>query len=226
MCGRFTQIIGTFDYFEALFAQFSSFGEYDNVPINCYNITPHTKVRLFRPTPKGITMDSVRWGWKPQWATGIKRPINARSETVATNKFYKTIWENRCIIPANGWYEWDNRNNIKQPYYIQLKTDKPMFFAGIGEFAGNEENDGFVIITEDAKGDLADIHDRHPVVFTPKQARLWLSDITSKQAEKIIKNSCDETNFKWHPVDQAVGNVTNEGAKLIQPKEANDLFSQ
>ena len=111
----------------------------------------------------------------------------------------------------------------KQPYYIHLKTNKPMFFAAIGGFTGHLDRDGFVIITADAKGGMVDIHDRRPVVLTPELAREWLSAETdSAKAQAIIeKATSDADKFEWYEVDRAIGNVHNQGSELITPQKAS-----
>ena len=94
--------------------------------------------------------------------------------TVAESRYFAPIWPHRCVVPANGWYEWTGEPGKKQPYYIHLKTEEPMFFAAIGEFSGHVEHDGFVVITPDSQGGMVDIHDRRPVVLPPALAREWL----------------------------------------------------
>ena len=106
MCGRFTQHSGVVEYLNALQPQTELFGGYDNVPIGKYNVAPGTLVKVFRSLERGISIESSRWGWRPKWADDRTPMINARSETVATSKYFKPIWPHRCVVPANGWYEW------------------------------------------------------------------------------------------------------------------------
>lgn len=229
MCGRFAQYQGALDYVEALSIQLPLSGGVDNIPIARYNVAPQTKVRIIRVQDNQLLLDSVKWGWKPSWANDMQPPINARAETVAASKFYRQIWHHRCLIPADGWFEWMKEGKAKQPYYIHAKNQQPLFFAGIGEFSGNDEHNGFVIITADSKGGMVDIHDRRPIVLTPDMARRWIDPDTSPEtAEQILLESDSHANeFDWFAVDPAVGNVRHQGAGLIEPlgdKEQGSLF--
>ncbi|CAK7013870.1 SOS response-associated peptidase [Saezia sanguinis] len=221
MCGRFVQFAGVFEYLEALKPQQELFGGYDNIPIGKYNVAPATLVKIFCSTERGISIEASRWGWKPAWAKDNRPPmINARSETVADSKYFRPIWPHRCVVPANGWYEWTGEPGKKQPYYIHLKTEEPMFFAAIGEFSGHVEHDGFVVITADAQGGMVDIHDRRPVVLPPALAREWLDpSTTSKRAKEILEEASQQSeHFTWYKVDRAVGNARNQGERLIKPQ--------
>ena len=127
---------------------------------------------------------------------------------------------------ADGWYEWvkdpDNPKQ-KQPFFIRLKSQAPMFFAALAEVhPGLEphEGDGFVIITAASDQGLVDIHDRRPVVLAPEHAREWLDQSLEReqQAEELALKCCQPTeDFEWYPVGKAVGNVKNQGPELIHP---------
>ncbi|MDC6538665.1 SOS response-associated peptidase family protein, partial [Pseudomonas syringae] len=184
---------------------------------------------IIRPTEGGLSVDKVRWGWEPFWAKGKRpAPINARVETVMTGKFFKELWPTgRAVAPANGWFEWvkdPDDPKKKQPYFIRLKSKKPMFFAALAQVHRGLEphdGDGFVIITSASDSGMVDIHDRRPVVLTAEDARAWLdSETTPQKAEALAKEHCRIVDdFEWFPVDRAVGNVRNQGPELIQPVE-------
>lgn len=219
MCGRFVQYSGIADFLEELGGPGEIASGYDNMPLDRYNVAPGTRVKLLRSSPQGMMIDYLNWGWAPHWATRMQKPINARVEKVAESKFYRQVWPHRCVIPANGWYEWvDEGGPRKQPYYIHLKNHHPMFFAAIGEFDGNEERNGFVIITADAEGGLLDVHDRRPIVLPPRSAREWLDqDTSTNRAAAILSEPASKAeDFVWYAVDRAVGNVRNQGARLIE----------
>lgn len=174
-----------------------------------------------------LTIDVVPWGWEPFWAKG-KRPlsINARSETVASSRFFKSLWpQGRVLVPANLWFEWvKDPADIKkkQPYAIRLKSQRPMFFAGLAQIHSSSEateGDGMVIITDASDEGMVDIHDRRPVVLDPEQARAWIADeLRSEGAEMIAREfGRPVSDFEWFKVDRAVGNVRNQGADLIVP---------
>ena len=169
----------------------------------------------------------MRWGWAPFWAKGKRpHPINARVETVTTDKFFKQLWpDGRALVMAYGWYEWVKDPDYpkkKQPYFIRLKTQAPMFFAVLAKVhTGLEphEGDGFVIITVASGQGMVDIHDRRPVVFSPEHARKWMeNDLDQKIAEELALNCCQPTkDFEWYPVGNAVRSVKNQGAERIMP---------
>ena len=226
MCGRFVQYQGIADYLEVLGSDRPILSGYDNQPIARYNVAPGTRVNILHGDNQGLRIDAIHWGWAPFWAKGKRPdPINARVETVTTGKFFKQLWPNsRALVMADGWYEWvkdPNNPKKKQPYFIRLKSQAPMFFAALAQVhVGLEphEGDGFVIITAASDQGMVDIHDRRPVVFTPNSVQAWLdSGIGEEQAGKLaMECSQPAEDFEWYPVDVAVGNVKNQGPGLIE----------
>lgn len=108
----------------------------------------------------------------------------------------------------------------KQPYFIRLKSQAPMFFAALAQVTPGLEprdEDGFVIITAASDQGMLDIHDRRPLVLTPEHAREWLDPQTSPaRAEEIAREACRPVaDFEWYKVDKSVGNVKSQGAQLI-----------
>lgn len=227
MCGRFVQYEGMAIFIEELSPQIELLSGYDAQPIGRYNVAPSTRVQVLHTAEDGLHIDAVKWGWAPFWAKGKRPdPINARVETVTTGKFFKQLWPNgRAIVPSEGWYEWvkdPDDPKKKQPYFIQLKSRRPMFFGALAEVnPGMEphEGDGFVIITAASDLGMIDIHDRRPLVLTPEHANEWLDPgITPSRAEEIARELCQPTEeFEWFPVSKAVGNVRNQGPELINP---------
>lgn len=225
MCGRFVQYEGMAIYIEELNPQIELFSGYDAVPINRYNIAPTTRVQLLHTAEDGLHIDAVKWGWAPFWAKGKRPdPINARVETVTTGKFFKQLWPNgRALVPSEGWYEWvkdPDDPKKKQPYFIRLKSQKPMFFGALAQVSLGlepQEGDGFVIITAASDQEMVDVHDRKPLVLAPEHAREWLNpNLLPERAEEIAR-SCSQPaeDFEWHPVGKAVGNVKSYGPALI-----------
>ncbi|AAY36474.1 MULTISPECIES: SOS response-associated peptidase [Pseudomonas] len=229
MCGRYSIYESMDHYLKELAPEQIVINGYDLLPIERYNVAPSTRVEIIRPTEGGLSVDKVRWGWEPFWAKGKRpAPINARVETVMTGKFFKELWPTgRAVAPANGWFEWvkdPDDPKKKQPYFIRLKSKKPMFFAALAQVHRGLEphdGDGFVIITSASDSGMVDIHDRRPVVLTAEDARAWLdSETTPQKAEALAKEHCRIVDdFEWFTVDRAVGNVRNQGPELIQPVE-------
>lgn len=227
MCGRFVQYEGMTIFIEELSPQIELFSGYDTQPIDRYNVAPSTRVQLLHAAEDGLHIDAVKWGWAPSWAKGKRPdPINARVETVTTGKFFKQLWPNgRALVPSEGWYEWvkdpdDPRR--KQPYFIRLKSQRPMFFGALAQVhpgLDSHADDGFVIVTAAADQGMVDIHDRKPLVLAPEHAREWIDpSLTPDRAEEIAKTCCQPVHdFEWFRVGASVGNVRNQGAGLITP---------
>jgi putative SOS response-associated peptidase YedK len=229
MCGRYSIYEAMDHYLKELGSKQIVINGYDEWPIERYNVAPTTKVQIIRSTEEGLSVDKVRWGWSPFWAKG-KRPdlINARVETVVTGKFFKQLWPNgRVIAPANGWFEWVkdlDDPKIKQPYFIRLKSQAPMFYGALAQVTPGLEprdEDGFVIITAASDQGMVDIHDRRPLVLTPEHANEWLDpELSPTRAEEIAKVCCRPVDdFEWYPVSRAVGNVRNQEPELVFPAD-------
>ncbi len=227
MCGRFVQYEGMAIFIEELSPQMELFSGYDAQPIGRYNVTPSARVQVLHTAEDGLHIDAVKWGWAPFWAKGKRPdPINARVETVTTGKFFKQLWPNgRALVPSEGWYEWVKDKDDpkkKQPYFIRLKSQRPMFFGALAEVHPGlepDDRDGFVIISADSVGGMVDIHDRRPVGLTPDLVREWLDPSTPRErAEQIALHQCAPAEaFEWFKVNRAVGNVRNQGPELINP---------
>lgn len=226
MCGRFVQYRGVADYLKVLGTDRLVVSGYDNHPLARYNVAPSTQVNILYNQQDDLRIDPVRWGWAPFWAKGKRPdPINARVETVTTGKFFKQLWpDSRALVMADGWYEWvkdPDDPKKKQPFFIRLKSQAPMFFAALAEVhPGLEphEGDGFVIITAASDQGMVDIHDRRPVVLAPEHAREWMeTTLDPQRAEELALTLCQPTEgLEWYPVNVAVGNVKNQGPSLIK----------
>lgn len=227
MCGRFTQYRSRQSYLEALGLETMADSQ-PLEPIDRYNVAPQSAVFIARMVERQVRFDRVRWGYAPFWAKGKRPPaINARGETAATSRFFKPGWKSgRCIVPADGWYEWVKHPDDpkqKQPFFIRLASGEPSFFAAIGQLPGPldlepREGDGFVIITADSDAGLLDIHDRRPVVLSPEAAANWMDpELDPEEARMMIAHHAVPSEaFEWWPVDRAVGSVRNQGAQLIE----------
>ncbi|EME9750187.1 SOS response-associated peptidase family protein [Pseudomonas aeruginosa] len=225
MCGRLAQYRAAQKYLASLGLDARPFSRMAGENIERYNVAPHSRVDLIRPSADGYIWTAERWGWTPAWdSKPARRDINATREKSARSKYFRQIWPHRALVCADGWYEWCavEGEKEKQPYYIRRADDEPLFLPAIGQFSepGAEPagHEGFRIITADSEGGMLDVHDRRPVVFGAEDARQWLSDIGSKAADQLLQEQAlPVTDFTWHAVTLAVGSVRNEGRSLIEP---------
>ncbi|HMJ44853.1 MAG TPA: SOS response-associated peptidase [Pseudolabrys sp.] len=218
MCGRYT-VTATPEVLRALFG----YAEQPNFPPR-YNVTPTQPIAIVRLMNGTRQFALVRWGLLPSW---VKDPkafsllINARGETVNEKPAYKAAMKRRrCLIPADGFYEWQARGSRKQPYYVRAKSGTPLAFAGLWETwtgPNGEELETAAIITTDANQTLAPIYDRMPVVIAPEQFDLWLGgrDEDTAAASSLIRPAPDDL-LEAIPVSSDVNRVANDNPKLLE----------
>jgi putative SOS response-associated peptidase YedK len=171
----------------------------------------------------------LRWGLIPSWALepGMgNRLINARAETVASKPAFREAFKNgRCLILADGFYEWKKTPNGKRPYYIRLANDKPFAFAGLAEpwRRGERSTDSCTIITTDANDLTRDIHDRMPVILSPSDYDLWL-DAEFAGEEKLLSmlQPYPSDEMVAYRIGPAVNNVRNDSPQCITPSGPGD----
>lgn len=226
MCGRITQHRSAIAYATEMGWDVDAFGRPIGDPALNWNIPPGTDPWLMhRIGDDRNHMERVHWGYRPSWAAekGIPAAINARIEKAATGPFFRSLFgSGRAIVPADGWYEWTGEKGHKQPWYIRLKTDRPMFLAAITNHRPDREpreGTGFVIVTAAAEQGLVDVHDRRPVVFAPEDAALWIdNDLTAEQAEQLARSiSLPPDAFEWYQVSKEVNKAGNNNERLIEP---------
>ena len=219
MCGRYT-VTATPEVLRALFG----YAEQPNFPPR-YNVAPTQPIAVVRLMNGKRQFALVRWGLLPSWGKDPKAfslLINARGETVNEKPAYKAAMRRRrCLIPADGFYEWKALGNRKQPYYIRAKSGEPFAFAGLWETwtgPNGEELETAAIVTTAANRTLAPIHDRMPVVIAPDQFDLWLGnrDEDTTAASALIKPAPNEL-LETYPVRSDVNRVANDNPRLIEP---------
>jgi putative SOS response-associated peptidase YedK len=220
MCGRFTQAdIEKLD--RALYKLFEvpSFDPR-------YNIAPTQNAAVIREGKRGRTIEPLRWGLIPSWATDPKiamRTINARAESLADKPAFKESFRRRrCVIPASGFYEWKKSGSKKQPYFIHPQSGH-FAFAGLWDqwFSHTEGPvETFTIITTDANDALVDLHDRMPVILSADDVDTWLDPKNHNAAElQNLLRPAPSTLTDSYPVSTFVNNVANEGATCIERVE-------
>ncbi|MEU4790409.1 SOS response-associated peptidase [Micromonospora tulbaghiae] len=220
MCGRYATTRSAAD----LSAMFSSSDETGGVAPD-YNVAPTDPVPLVRLAPEGHRLLSLgRWGLLPQWsrsAAGAARMINARAETVATSRAYAPSFaRRRCLVPADGWYEWVRlADGRRQPYFMTPRDGSVLAFAGIWsvwESAGAARLT-FSVLTTAAVGELAEVHDRMPLLLSPERWAGWLGP-AEEPAELLTPPDAGLLGgLEIRPVSRAVGDVRNDGPELIAP---------
>lgn len=186
-----------------------------------YNIAPSQQVTVIINQDGKIIHDIYSWGLVPFWAKDKSmgnRMINARMETISEKPAFRAAFKKRrCLIPANGFYEWKGKAGNKQPYYITLPSDEPFAFAGIYEIWSKEEPPykSCAIITTTASKSMQQIHHRMPVILKPEYHDAWLDPESDKPID-ILKDGMI-TEMKYHPVSTSVNKAGNNDPRCIDP---------
>jgi len=221
MCGRFTLITSA----EVVAEQFQLIEVPSLSPR--YNVAPTQPVAAVRPSPGngGRELVLLRWGLIPFWAKDSaigSRMINARSETVAQKPAFRAAFRRRrCLVPADGFYEWQRQERGKQPFYIRLDDEKPFAFAGLWEhWEGPDENtiDSCTVLTTEPNDLIRLLHNRMPVILAPKDYDLWL-DPGVQEAELLqpLLRPYPSENMIAYPISTWVNSPSNEGPQCIEP---------
>lgn len=204
------------------------------------NFPPRFNVAPTQPIPVVIIENGarhfrlMRWGLLPAW---VKDPrkftllINARSETVLEKAaFRNAIRRRRCLVPADGYYEWQAVDGRKQPYFVHRAGGEPIGLAAVAETwvgPNGEELDTVAIITAAASADLAVLHDRVPVTILPSDFERWLdcrNDDVEAAVALMVPPQVGE--FAWYAVSTRVNRVANDDAQLLLPISAEERAVQ
>jgi putative SOS response-associated peptidase YedK len=222
MCARFSITTPS----EALRRLFGYMGPSLNFP-PLYNITPTTEVPLILRGKDGTrALAKARFGLVPHWAKDIKmgvKMINARSETVAEKPAFRDPFrERRCLIPADGFYEWLSEDGAKKPYRAAFTDNRPFAFAGLWDAWQGPDGPirSFSIITTEANDVLRPIHHRMPVILDDNKHEQWLGlEETSVDALHELLKPRDIPEFRPYRVSIRVNNVRNNDADLVEPSD-------
>ena len=191
-----------------------------------YNIAPSQSVAVVRHFPHHLfpRLDMLRWGLIPGWSKDMKvgyRMINARGETLAQKPSFRSAYKKRrCLIAADGFYEWTHTNGQKQPYYVQLKTGALFGFAGLWESWNNPEDgilESCTIITTAANGLIGEIHDRMPVILPPQQYEAWLHDATPAYSLRQLLVPYPAEEMETYRVSSEVNSPGHDTPDCIKP---------
>ena len=175
-----------------------------------FNASPQQKLPVIKSYTNGKTIESLQWGLTHSWdkEKKIKPLINARLETLKEKISFKNlINNNRCLVVADGYYEWKREKIGKQPYYFTRFDNKAMYFAGIYKYHQ------FIIITMQADSNAIDIHHRQPVIINEKDLSNYFN--LKKEGTSFLK-SYKAPKLIFHPVSKDVNNPINNTKELIE----------
>ena len=188
-----------------------------------YNIAPGTDIPTIRRSPEGKrVMHLLRWGLVPHWAKdpsiGAKLS-NARGETVADKPSFRDAFQRRrCLVPADGFYEWKTEDKQKQPYYFSLKSGEPFALGGVWESWRAPNGDILrtcCLITTGPNEIMLPVHDRMPVIVSPNDYEAWLTGEVGDALGLVRPYRTDEMQA-W-AVSRRVSRSGEEGADLVWP---------
>ncbi|MBU2670842.1 SOS response-associated peptidase [Actinoplanes bogorensis] len=228
MCGRYATTRSEADL-EDLFEAVSVAG--DREP--SWNVAPTDPVPVVRMSAsrEARVLDRARWGLVPPWAKDLRagaRMINARSETVATSPaFAKSFAQRRCLVPADGWFEWVRDGKQRQPFYMTPADGSPLAFAGLWTTWGPDAVLTCSVLTTAALGGLARVHDRMPLILPRDRWPSWLAGGGDPAGLLTPLTPAELEKIEIRPVRNDVGNVRNNGPHLLEPPptpEAATLF--
>jgi putative SOS response-associated peptidase YedK len=220
MCGRFAQYTPA----EALARQFGVTTPLLEGGRPSWNVSPSQPSLVVRRNPDtGFRhLDLLVWGLVPHWVKDFKtarRPINARSETVATSPVFSPAYaKRRCLVLVDAWYEWKPEGKVKQPYAFAAHDRIPLALAGLWE-SWRADGTGkilrtFTILTTKPNKLAASVHDRMPVVIPPASWALWLGEQVG-DPNALLRPVPDDVLEIW-PVSRAVGTPQNNGPDLLK----------
>ena len=194
-----------------------------------YNIAPTDEAPVVIAAPGGRRAGPMRWGLVPHWAESPRigaRLINARSETVATRSaFRESFLARRCLVPADGFYEWEARATGKQPYWIHRPGASLFAMAGIWALWGRGDGGRlatFSILTREAPEPIRWLHDRIPVILPEDRWTVWLARGTVVESLHAIVAGAKPLELRLHPVARAVNRAGYDEADCIEEVALGD----
>ncbi|MCW2614653.1 MAG: yedK [Frankiales bacterium] len=220
MCGRYASSRGAHDL--------ASWFDVEEPPAEealppTWNVAPTDPVYAVLRRDDRRQLRVLRWGLVPSWskdAKGAARMINARRETVDSKPAFRAAYQRRrCLLPADGYYEWQVDGGRKQPFFLTSRDGSPLAMAGLYEVWAPPEGDRLwtcTVITTDAADELGHIHDRTPLLVPPQDWSRWLDPAVEDPGADLLVPGTPGLLDAW-AVSPAVGNVRNDGPELAQP---------
>ena len=188
-----------------------------------YNIAPTQRVATVLSENGKRKLEMLRWGLVPSWADDPEignRMINARAETVAEKPSYrKAFRKSRCLVLADGFYEWQKTESSKQPFHIRMKDESPFAFAGLWESWDNgEEIRSCTIITTNANDLVGEVHNRMPVILQLEDYEMWLDpDFDEREPLTSLLKPFPADVMEAYPVSRRVNKPSNNEPGCIEP---------
>jgi putative SOS response-associated peptidase YedK len=191
-----------------------------------WNAAPSQSLPVIVEDDGAAVVREMRWGLIPRWTKPGQSPkvtpINARAETLGEKPMFRSlIKDRRCVIPANGFYEWRGAKGDKQPWFIHPADGQLMLFAGLYDEArgiDDEPLESYAIITTNANGPMSQLHDRMPVILDANDVSAWLDrDMTEAEPLEHLLRPADDDAIEMHPVTRAVNNTRHNDPSLIEP---------
>lgn len=219
MCNRYAQYVEV----AQLADQFEVAGPLPNARPS-WNVAPTAQAPVVRSHPETHArhLDLLQWGLVPRWAQDPKstrRPTNARAEGIAESRMFRDAFlRRRCLVPADAYYEWKVEGGEKLPHAIARTDGTPMALAGIWEGWKSAEGEilrTYAVITTRPNREMAEIHDRMPVVLEPGAWPAWLGE-GGVELRDLLEPAAEGVLHAWR-VGRAVGNVRNNGPELLEP---------
>jgi putative SOS response-associated peptidase YedK len=219
MCGRYTLRTAPADHWPA--AQLDLF-------VPRYNIAPSQEVPVVRSRDSGRQLVMLRWGLVPSWAKIGYRMINARAETLAEKPSFRNAFkQRRCLILADGYYEWKANGKQKQPFFIHRPDNRPFAFAGLWESWRGPKDERLekpletcTIITTDSNELTSDIHDRMPVILQNEELEFWLDpQFQGRETLEAMLTPFPSDELTMYPVSTFVNKPINESEECVTPQK-------
>jgi putative SOS response-associated peptidase YedK len=218
MCGRYTLRTPVDSLAEAFEIE-----EYPSSITPNYNIAPTQEVAAVVEEDEKRKLEMLHWGLIPSWAKDPSignKMINARAETVAEKPSFRRAFEvRRCLILADGFYEWKKADDGKQPYHVKMEDGSLFAFAGLWEtWQNGEEIRSCTIITTDANDLMSEIHHRMPVILHPEDYAMWLDhDFEEKEVLTTLLKPYPADVMEAYPVSRRVNKPSNNEPSVLEP---------
>jgi len=224
MCGRFTLTVSLETLLKIVAERFDIFDVDGDIDLPRYNIAPSQQVLAIIHDGDKYRLGTMKWGLVPPFATDEKigsKMINAKAETIDEKPSFKNAFmSKRCLILADGFYEWDKYSNEKTPYRITVKGEHLMAFAGIWSRYVKPDGEKLFtcsIITTAANGMMKSIHDRMPVILDEITQKAWLQkDVASAHELKKLLIPFDENLMEKYVVSKEVNRPANDHPDIIK----------